>query len=98
MKVTVIGRGYVGLVGGACMTESSRIFGGNPRQRYADNGMDALYDADGLGIVTEWKEFRRADLGSIKSALKIPANFDGRNLYDPKILCKQGIRYFPVGR
>jgi UDPglucose 6-dehydrogenase len=60
--------------------------------------MDALIGADALVIVTEWKEFRSADLDTIKRALKTPAIFDGRNLYDPKFVRQQGISYFPVGR
>ncbi len=80
------------------MHEARRIYGDEPRLRYADRAMDALIGADALVIVTEWKEFRSADLDTIKRALKTPAIFDGRNLYDPKFVRQQGISYFPVGR
>ena len=80
------------------MVEARRIFGNEPRLRYADKAMDALVAADALIIVTEWKEFRSADLETIKQSLKTAAIFDGRNLYDPKFVREQGIEYFPIGR
>ena len=46
----------------------------------------ALDGADALAIVTEWKEFRSADMDTIKQKLKNPLIFDGRNLYDPSLM------------
>ncbi len=80
------------------MAESRRIFGDEPRLRYADKAMDALRDANALLIVTEWKEFRSADLDAIKLVLKTPVIIDGRNLYDPRLVREQGIDYLAVGR
>ena len=80
------------------MTEAQRIFGDEPRLRYTDKAMDALTGADALIIVTEWKEFRSADLDTIKQKLKAPLVFDGRNLYDPQFVRSQGVEYFPIGR
>ena len=80
------------------MNEARRVFGDQPRLTYASKAMDALDAADALVIVTEWKEFRSADLDAIKHELKSPVVFDGRNLYDPKFVRSQGIEYFPIGR
>ncbi|MCW5630342.1 MAG: UDP-glucose/GDP-mannose dehydrogenase family protein [Rhodoferax sp.] len=80
------------------MKEAKRIYGDEPRLRYADMAMDALKGADALLIVTEWKEFRSADLEGIKRMLKMPVIIDGRNLYDPKFVRGQGIIYLAVGR
>lgn len=80
------------------MPEAQRIFGDEPRLRYTEKSMDALDGADALIIVTEWKEFRSADLDEIKSKLKNPLIFDGRNLYDPQFVRSQGVQYFPIGR
>ena len=60
--------------------------------------MEALADADALIIVTEWKEFRSADLDTIKQKLSHPVVIDGRNIYDPKFVRAQGLEYFPIGR
>lgn len=80
------------------MHEAQRIFKGESRLNYSAKAMEALEGADALIIVTEWKEFRSADLDTIKTKLKAPLVFDGRNLYDPKFIRAQGIEYFPVGR
>ena len=58
----------------------------------------SLREADALIVVTEWKEFRSPDFDEIRSLLKTPAIFDGRNLYDPKFVRGMGIEYFGIGR
>ncbi len=62
------------------------------------NGYDALDNADALVIFTDWQEFRNPDFDVIASKLKKPVIFDGRNLYDPSYVRKQGIEYHSVGR
>jgi len=78
--------------------ETQRIYGTEPRLEYAQNPMDALEDADMLAIVTEWKEFRAPDFAAIKTKLKTPVIFDGRNLYDPAHVRAAGLTYFAIGR
>ena len=58
----------------------------------------ALKNADALAICTEWKPFWSPDFEHIKESLTRPVIFDGRNLYDPKRLQEQGIKYFGIGR
>ncbi len=60
--------------------------------------MDAVYEADALVINTEWREFRSPDWQELKVTLKQPLVFDGRNMYDPKILAGYGISYDCIGR
>ncbi len=71
---------------------------GDRRVGFADSPMAALKDADALVIVTEWKEFRSPDFDTIKSSLKSPVIFDGRNLYDPKWVRGMGFEYLAIGR
>lgn len=80
------------------MHEARRIFGDDTRLRMADSSMEALDGSDALVIVTEWKAFRSPDFAAIKSKLKAPIIFDGRNLYEPKDLRTEGIEYFAIGR
>ncbi len=80
------------------MHEAGRIFAGESRVKFADSPMAALEGADALVIVTEWKEFRSPDFAAIKSKLRQPAIFDGRNLYDPRMVRNLGFDYFPIGR
>ncbi|QID17395.1 UDP-glucose/GDP-mannose dehydrogenase family protein [Nitrogeniibacter mangrovi] len=80
------------------MQEAERIFGDEPRLSYAGRPKSALDEADALVIVTEWKEFRSPDFDAIKSRLKQPVIFDGRNMYDPAMVREQGIEYHGIGR
>ena len=78
--------------------EAARIFAGEPRVALVESATSALDGCDALCIVTEWQEFRSPEFDAIKSRLKTPAIFDGRNLYDPAAMKKLGIEYFPIGR
>ena len=63
-----------------------------------DDPIEVVKDADALIILTEWKEFRSPDFNKVKSFLRSPKIFDGRNLYDPALMRNIGIDYFPIGR
>jgi UDPglucose 6-dehydrogenase len=65
---------------------------------FVEKNMDALENADALAILTEWSEFRGADLSEIKSNLKQPVIFDGRNIYDLEVLEQAGFYYNSIGR
>ena len=80
------------------MEEAERIYGSDARIRYAGTPTATLDGADALVIVTEWKVFRSPDFGTIKTQLKQPIIFDGRNLYDPAVVKGEGIEYYPIGR
>ena len=78
------------------MSEARRLLG--DRIDFADTPLSALAGADALLVVTEWKEFRSPDFAAIKSRLKQPVIFDGRNLYDPVHLAGAGIECHAIGR
>ena len=80
------------------MDEARHIYQGESRVRFAETPMAALEGADALAIVTEWKEFRSPDFQRVKAALHAPVIFDGRNLYDPAEVRKNGLEYYPIGR
>ena len=66
--------------------------------KYFDNNYDALKGAEALVLVTEWNEFRRPDFDRMKSLMKEPTVFDGRNIYDPAKLREKGFTYYGIGR
>ena len=72
------------------------LFGG--KVDFFDNNYEALKGADALAVITEWNEFRRPDFERIKSLMKHPVIFDGRNIYDPKLMRERGFTYFGIGR
>lgn len=80
------------------MPAAKRILESELELTYADTQSSALANADALIIATEWKEFRSPDFDLIKNKLKEPIIFDGRNLYDPKIVRELGFEYFAIGR
>jgi UDPglucose 6-dehydrogenase len=80
------------------MPEAARVMEDMPRVSFVSNQAEALPGADALIIVTEWKEFRNPDFDAIKAALKQPLIFDGRNLYDPKLMAMLGMDYQAIGR
>ena len=63
-----------------------------------DNAYGVLDGADALVIFTDWQEFRTPDFDTIAEKLKKPVIFDGRNLYSPAFVKKQGIEYHSIGR
>lgn len=70
---------------------------GVPMDQY-ENKYDALNDADALIVMTEWKQYRAPDFEEIKSRLKSPLIFDGRNLYSTKKVLEQGFQYYAIGK
>ena len=68
------------------------------RVDYAESSYGALQGADALVIATEWNEFRKPDFGLMKTLLRQPILFDGRNIYDPRKMRERGFLYHSIGR
>jgi UDPglucose 6-dehydrogenase len=66
--------------------------------KYVDRPLDACKGADALLVMTEWNEFRRPNFPAVAQAMKSKVVFDGRNLYDPEAMRRQGFTYYSVGR
>ncbi len=64
---------------------------------YSSNSYEALENADALILITEWNEFKRPSFDKIKSKLKEPIIFDGRNQYDKKRMTDREIKYISLG-
>ncbi len=80
------------------MAATRQYLGDQPDLSFADSSYEALNGADALIICTEWAKFREPDFERIKSLLKAPVIFDGRNLYKPDKLTKLGFHYFCIGQ
>jgi UDPglucose 6-dehydrogenase len=80
----------------AAMEVGKKIF--KDKIIFSDDNYAALEGADALVLVTEWNEFRNVDLQKIRSLLRKPLIFDGRNIYDPKTMKEAGFTYFGIGR
>ncbi len=80
------------------MAEAYRIYGNKLGLTLVETAEDALQGADALIVVTEWKNFWSPDFELIKNTLTDAVIFDGRNLYQPKLLKRLGIDYYGIGR
>ena len=65
---------------------------------YVDSKYQVLEEADALILLTEWKEFRSPDFIEIKTKLKTPVIFDGRNQYSVFKLEEKGFEYYQIGK
>ena len=77
------------------MSNAKGIFGN--RVEYAKTDYEAVDGADFLVVVTEWNEFRRPSFERIKSLMRTPVVFDGRNLYSRSRMEKLGFTYYGIG-
>jgi len=69
-----------------------------PEVKMFKNSYEMAKDCDALMVVTEWNEFKQLDLEKVKDLLKTPIIYDGRNIYDPKVMKEMGFTYRAVGR
>ena len=65
---------------------------------YAKNSYDTLEGVDAMLLLTEWNEFRRPDFDRMKSLMKTPVIFDGRNQYEAERMIQRGFEYYCIGR
>jgi UDPglucose 6-dehydrogenase len=68
------------------------------KAHFYDDYYSLLKDTDALLIATEWQEFREPDFVRVKSLMKRPVIFDGRNLFEPSHMRDIGFEYFGIGR
>ena len=68
------------------------------RVSYAEHGYEALKGADALAVVTEWSEFREPDFAKMRSLMRAPVIFDGRNIFTKKQMQAEGFTYYSMGR
>jgi UDPglucose 6-dehydrogenase len=78
------------------MENVNRLYG--DKISYAEQPYGALEGAEALAIMTEWKEFLQPDFAQMRSLMKTPVIFDGRNLYKPEQMKTAGFVYHSIGR
>lgn len=78
--------------------ETRRLYGERGDLVLCDQHYAVLEGADALVVVTEWKAFRSPDFERIRTLLKQPVIFDGRNIFEPKAVEDAGVAYYGIGR
>ena len=80
------------------MNEAHQRWGTRADLQLCESKEQALDGADALILVTEWRPFRGLDYAALKASLKQPVVFDGRNIYDPQRMAREGFTYYGIGR
>jgi UDPglucose 6-dehydrogenase len=78
------------------LDNARKIFG--DRVTYHRANYEAIKGADALIILTEWNQFRHPNFQRIRTELKHPVIFDGRNLYEPTLMKALEFKYYSIGR
>lgn len=67
--------------------------------KYAGSIDEAVYEADAVFIVTEWKEVKNIDVAEMAEKMKEPIIFDGRNCFSEESIRACGaVEYYPIGK
>jgi len=77
------------------MPQAKRVLKG---VTFCKDAYDAARGSDAVALLTEWEVFRKVDWRRVKSLLRQPVIFDGRNIYHAEPLTKLGFRYVGIGR
>jgi UDPglucose 6-dehydrogenase len=75
---------------------AGRVFGNTIT--FANNQYEATEGADALIICTEWAAFKKPDFAALSEKLVNKVIFDGRNLFAPEKVKKEGFAYISIGR
>ncbi len=79
-------------------TEAQQHLGDNASVEFVDDLYDAVHQSDALLLLTEWKEFRAPDFDQLEQQLISKVIFDGRNVFDPKVVAMHNLSYYSIGR
>jgi len=80
------------------MENFKQVFPEGGNITYVNDKYEAVKDADLLVLITEWDEFKEADIDKVKSLMRLPIVIDGRNVYLPEEMKKKGFEYYSIGR
>jgi UDPglucose 6-dehydrogenase len=65
---------------------------------YCQSSYEAAEGADAIAVITEWNEFKLLSLERLRSVMRRPLVFDGRNMYEPERMRRLGFEYHSIGR
>ena len=80
----------------AAMIETQKFIGN--KIEFANDPYQAVMGADAMVLMTEWSEFHLPDFKKMAELMRGRVIFDGRNIYDPDEIRKEGFEYFGIGR
>ncbi|MCO5227059.1 MAG: UDP-glucose/GDP-mannose dehydrogenase family protein [Thermomicrobiales bacterium] len=79
------------------MESAEKLYPESDQFQLVGSREDALVGADALIIATEWRQFRSPDWELLRARLTEPVIFDGRNIFDPDRVRREGFAYYGIG-
>jgi UDPglucose 6-dehydrogenase len=79
------------------MPNARKMLPNDPHIVWCQDEFDAAKGADGIALLTEWKQFRLVDFKPVRHQMKGLAFFDGRNQYKPLDMKNKGFDYIGIG-
>lgn len=79
------------------MDNAKKVISPRANILWCESELEAAQGADGLALLTEWKQFRFPDFPALHKAMKDHVIFDGRNQYRPEKVTKEGFDYYGIG-
>ena len=64
---------------------------------FGEDMYEVLKSSNALILCTEWSEFRSPNFDKMQSIMKDKIIFDGKNIYDTKVLNSFGFKHFQIG-
>ncbi len=89
---------FVRLFDPVSMKNAQTALPASPLITWCEDEWEALSNADGIVLCTEWDQFVHINLTKVLSTMRGCAFFDGRNLFSPKMMGEMGFDYISVGR
>jgi UDPglucose 6-dehydrogenase len=80
----------------AAIEETKKVFG--EKIQYCQDPYLALENVDAMVLMTEWPDFHLPNFTKMASKMKEKVIFDGRNIYEPSEIRKNGFVYYGIGR
>jgi UDPglucose 6-dehydrogenase len=65
---------------------------------YCESPYEAATGADAVVLVTEWNEFKFLNLERLRTVMRRPVVFDGRNVWEPERMRRLRFEYHSIGR
>ncbi|WP_323639486.1 UDP-glucose 6-dehydrogenase TuaD [Bacillus pumilus] len=76
--------------------EAKKILGN--QAIFSDNLYQTIEHSDACLILTEWEEVLKMDMEKVRRLLQRPVIIDGRNIFEPEQMRKNGFIYLSIGR